>query len=330
MGSGDTLGLLSGSFSLLPNPKALLFPPQSLLSRLPLRTLSSASCSFGTPKSLTQLLPDPSLSSTPLSPVSCPPCPPQKRLSPGPSQTIYKHVEGTQQGRLQEEEEDREEVAEPPARLCPMELRGPEPRGSRPGRQNLGLWAAAGRRATPYLVLMALLIFTGGENHLAPTVNCLGWGRFLGSRGGHKKNLHLATHQPSFWAMWPSEGPARHAGMMCWWSARISTTRPAWMPTRAHYTGATSRPCSCGTWGRGAWRTPSGKDHAAPFLAFRNPRLPDSPLCFLSLNPGVGVPLLSPSTSLSGLPVHWSWEGWQALELKGERAQALRVAVWEI
>ncbi|XP_019608373.1 transferrin receptor protein 2 isoform X2 [Rhinolophus sinicus] len=84
-----------------------------------------------------------------------------KRLSPGPSQTIYKHVEGTQQGRLQEEEEDREEVAEPPARLCPMELRGPEPRGSRPGRQNLGLWAAAGRRATPYLVLMALLIFTG-------------------------------------------------------------------------------------------------------------------------------------------------------------------------
>ncbi|KAF6357658.1 transferrin receptor 2 [Rhinolophus ferrumequinum] len=84
-----------------------------------------------------------------------------KRLSPGPSQTIYKHVEGTHQGQLQEEEEDGEEAAEPPAHLCPMELRGPEPRGSRPGRQNLGLWAAAGRRATPYLVLMALLIFTG-------------------------------------------------------------------------------------------------------------------------------------------------------------------------
>ncbi|XP_058141858.1 transferrin receptor protein 2 isoform X2 [Dasypus novemcinctus] len=42
-----------------------------------------------------------------------------------------------------------------------MELRGPEPPGSRPRQQNLGSWAAAGRRAAPYLVLMALLIFTG-------------------------------------------------------------------------------------------------------------------------------------------------------------------------
>ncbi|XP_054570242.1 transferrin receptor protein 2 isoform X3 [Eptesicus fuscus] len=42
-----------------------------------------------------------------------------------------------------------------------MELRGPEPLGSQAGRQNLELWAAAGRRAAPYLVLTALLIFTG-------------------------------------------------------------------------------------------------------------------------------------------------------------------------
>uniref|UniRef100_A0A8C3X221 Transferrin receptor 2 n=1 Tax=Catagonus wagneri TaxID=51154 RepID=A0A8C3X221_9CETA len=83
-----------------------------------------------------------------------------QRLSPRPSQTIYKLVEGTQQGRLEEEEEG-EEGAEPPAHFCPMELRGPEPLGPRPARQNLGLWAAAGRRAAPYLVLTALLIFTG-------------------------------------------------------------------------------------------------------------------------------------------------------------------------
>ncbi|XP_069426160.1 transferrin receptor protein 2 isoform X3 [Ovis canadensis] len=84
-----------------------------------------------------------------------------QRLSPGPSQTIYKRVEGSQQGRLEEEEEDGEEGAEPPAHFFPMELRGPEPLGSRPARQNPGLWAAAGRRAAPYLVLTALLIFTG-------------------------------------------------------------------------------------------------------------------------------------------------------------------------
>uniref|UniRef100_A0A5G2QD61 Transferrin receptor 2 n=1 Tax=Sus scrofa TaxID=9823 RepID=A0A5G2QD61_PIG len=83
-----------------------------------------------------------------------------QRWSPRPSQTIYKLVEGTQQGRLEEEEEDGEEGAEPPSHFCPMELRGPEPLGSRPARQSLGLWAA-GRRAAPYLVLTALLIFTG-------------------------------------------------------------------------------------------------------------------------------------------------------------------------
>lgn len=178
--------------------------------------------------------------------------PSQKRLSPRPSQTIYKRVEGTQQGRLEEEEEDIEEETKPPAHFCPMELRGPEPHGSRPGQQTLGLWTAAGRRATPYLFLMALLIFTGGESHLAPTVKGLGWGRFLKSRVGHKENLNFATHQPSFLAMWPSEGPARHVGTMCWWSARMSTMRQAQTPTRAHYTGVTSRPCSCDTWGRGA------------------------------------------------------------------------------
>uniref|UniRef100_A0A8W4F8N8 Transferrin receptor 2 n=1 Tax=Sus scrofa TaxID=9823 RepID=A0A8W4F8N8_PIG len=85
-----------------------------------------------------------------------------QRWSPRPSQTIYKLVEGTQQGRLEEEEEDGEEGAEPPSHFCPMELRGPEPLGSRPARQSLGLWAA-GRRAAPYLVLTALLIFTGGK-----------------------------------------------------------------------------------------------------------------------------------------------------------------------
>ncbi|XP_006155757.1 transferrin receptor protein 2 isoform X1 [Tupaia chinensis] len=84
-----------------------------------------------------------------------------QQLSPRPSQTIYKRVEGTQQGRLEEEEEDWEEGAEPPAHFCPMELKGPESLGSRPGQQNVIPWAAAGRRAAPYLVLMALLIFTG-------------------------------------------------------------------------------------------------------------------------------------------------------------------------
>lgn len=50
---------------LQPPPKLqdcpLPFPPQFLPFSLPLRTLSSALCLFGTPKSLTQLLLDPSL-----------------------------------------------------------------------------------------------------------------------------------------------------------------------------------------------------------------------------------------------------------------------------
>lgn len=115
----------------------------------------------------------------PLSPVSCPPCPHplQQRLSPRPSQTIYKRVEGTRQWRLEEEEEEGEEGAEPAAHFCPMELRGPD-LGSRAGRPNLGLWAATGRKAAPYLVLTALLIFTGGESLPAPTREGPGLGGF--------------------------------------------------------------------------------------------------------------------------------------------------------
>lgn len=87
-------------------------------------------------------------------------------------------------------------------------------------------------------------------------------------------------------------------------------------PTKAHYTGVTCRPCSYGTWGRGAWRTPSGKEHPGP----RNPSSPQSSLLLLSQDPGVTASLLSPLTCLSGLPAQWSWEGWQALELRGGRA----------
>ncbi|XP_047390126.1 transferrin receptor protein 2 isoform X1 [Sciurus carolinensis] len=84
-----------------------------------------------------------------------------QQLSPQRSQTIYKRVEGPHQGHLEEEEEDREEGTEPPVHFSPMELKGPEPLGSTAGLPNLTPWAAAGRRAAPYLVLTALLIFTG-------------------------------------------------------------------------------------------------------------------------------------------------------------------------
>uniref|UniRef100_A0A8D2JT44 Transferrin receptor protein 2 n=1 Tax=Sciurus vulgaris TaxID=55149 RepID=A0A8D2JT44_SCIVU len=84
-----------------------------------------------------------------------------QQLSPQRSQTIYKRVEGPHQGHLEEEEEDREEGTEPPVHFSPMELKGPEPLGSRAGLPNLTPWTAAGRRAAPYLVLTALLIFTG-------------------------------------------------------------------------------------------------------------------------------------------------------------------------
>uniref|UniRef100_A0A2K6DGF1 Transferrin receptor 2 n=1 Tax=Macaca nemestrina TaxID=9545 RepID=A0A2K6DGF1_MACNE len=81
-----------------------------------------------------------------------------QQLSPRSSQTVYQRVEGPQKGHLEEEEEDGEETL---AHFCPMELKGPEPLGSRPRQPNLIPWAAAGRRAAPYLVLTALLIFTG-------------------------------------------------------------------------------------------------------------------------------------------------------------------------
>lgn len=81
--------------------------------------------------------------------------------SPRPSQTIYKRVEGPDLGHLEEEEEDREEEVELPAQFCPMELKGPESLGSGPGRSTPIPWAAVGRKAAPYLILTALLIFTG-------------------------------------------------------------------------------------------------------------------------------------------------------------------------
>ncbi|XP_002817816.3 transferrin receptor protein 2 isoform X4 [Pongo abelii] len=84
-----------------------------------------------------------------------------QQLSPRSSQTVYQRVEGPRKRHLEEEEEDGEEGAETLAHFCPMELRGPEPLGSRPRQPNLIPWAAAGRRAAPYLVLTALLIFTG-------------------------------------------------------------------------------------------------------------------------------------------------------------------------
>uniref|UniRef100_A0ABK0L8U1 Transferrin receptor 2 n=1 Tax=Rattus norvegicus TaxID=10116 RepID=A0ABK0L8U1_RAT len=82
-----------------------------------------------------------------------------QQWSPRPSQTIYRRVEGPQLENL--EEEDREEGEELPAQFCPMELKGPERLGSCPGRSIPIPWAAAGRKAAPYLVLTTLLIFTG-------------------------------------------------------------------------------------------------------------------------------------------------------------------------
>ncbi|XP_049645254.1 transferrin receptor protein 2 [Suncus etruscus] len=71
--------------------------------------------------------------------------------------TIYRPVEEPQPGPLEEEEEDGEEGG-PELRNCfrPMELKTSES-----GLQQRGVWVSAGRRAAPYLVLTALLIFTG-------------------------------------------------------------------------------------------------------------------------------------------------------------------------
>ncbi|XP_045318175.1 transferrin receptor protein 2 isoform X1 [Leopardus geoffroyi] len=125
-----------------------------------------------------------------------------QRLSPRPSQTIYKRVEGTQQWRLEEEEEDGEEGAEPPIQFCPMELRGPD-LGSRAGKQNLGLWAATGRRAAPYLVLTTLLIFTGAF--------LLGYVAFRGSCQACGDDVLVVSEDINY-----EPGPDSHQGTLYW------------------------------------------------------------------------------------------------------------------
>ncbi|XP_055462627.1 transferrin receptor protein 2 [Psammomys obesus] len=81
-----------------------------------------------------------------------------QRWPPGPSQTIYRRVEGPHLGPLEEEEEG---VAELPALSCSMELKGPEALGSGLGRSAPIPWAAVGRKSAPYVVLTSLLVFTG-------------------------------------------------------------------------------------------------------------------------------------------------------------------------
>uniref|UniRef100_A0A8C7A0C3 Transferrin receptor protein 2 n=1 Tax=Neovison vison TaxID=452646 RepID=A0A8C7A0C3_NEOVI len=125
-----------------------------------------------------------------------------QRLSPRPSQTIYKRVEGTRQWRLEEEEEEGEEGAEPAAHFCPMELRGPD-LGSRAGRPNLGLWAATGRKAAPYLVLTALLIFTGAF--------LLGYVAFRGSCQACGDDVLVVSEDVNY-----EPGPDSHQGTLYW------------------------------------------------------------------------------------------------------------------
>lgn len=143
-------------------------------------------------KLVTSFLPNPLPTLRPPPLIFClPPPSTQQQWSPRPSQTIYRRVEGPQLENL--EEEDREEGEELPAQFCPMELKGPERLGSCPGRSIPIPWAAAGRKAAPYLVLTTLLIFTGGESSLPPP----GLGAFLGSsRRGHKKTP--SSHLPAF------------------------------------------------------------------------------------------------------------------------------------
>ncbi|XP_006859702.1 PREDICTED: transferrin receptor protein 2 [Chrysochloris asiatica] len=127
-----------------------------------------------------------------------------QELSLGTSQTIYERVEGTQgQGRLEEEEGDGEEGSEIPAHFCPMELRSPEPQGSRPRQQNLRPWVAAGRRATPSLVLTALLIFTGAF--------LLGYVAFRGSCQACGDAVLLVNDDVSY-----ELGPDSHQGPLYW------------------------------------------------------------------------------------------------------------------
>ncbi|XP_069845379.1 transferrin receptor protein 2 isoform X1 [Dipodomys merriami] len=131
------------------------------------------------------------------------PAPLQQQWSPQPSQTIYKRVEGPSQGRLEEEEEDREEGTQLPIHFCPMELRGPESLGSRPGLPVLIPWAEAGRRAAPYLVLMALLIFTGAF--------LLGYVAFRGSCQACGDSVLVVSEDGSY-----ELGPDSHQGTLYW------------------------------------------------------------------------------------------------------------------
>ncbi|XP_076996921.1 transferrin receptor protein 2 [Tamandua tetradactyla] len=121
-------------------------------------------------------------------------------LAPRPSQTIYKRVEGSQQGPL---EGDNDGEVGPELQPQFMELRGPEPRGSRPGQQGLGSWAAAGQRAAPYLVLMALLIFTGAF--------LLGYVAFRGSCQACGDAVLVVGEDVSY-----EPGPDPHQGLLYW------------------------------------------------------------------------------------------------------------------
>ncbi|XP_060029406.1 transferrin receptor protein 2 isoform X2 [Erinaceus europaeus] len=84
-----------------------------------------------------------------------------------------------------------------------MKLRGPEPRLSFTGRQSLGLWASAGRRAAPYLVLMALLIFTGAF--------LLGYVAFRGSCQACGDDVLVVSEDVNY-----EPGPETQQGTMYW------------------------------------------------------------------------------------------------------------------
>lgn len=82
-------------------------------------------------------------------------------------------------------------------------------------------------------------------------------------------------------------------------------------PTKAHYTGVTSRPCSYGTWARGAWRTPSGKEHPGPQNPHPLSLLFSSPRALVSQPPFCVLPPASLASLFSGpgkAGRHWSRE----------------------
>lgn len=121
--------------------------------------------------------------------------------------------------------------------------------------------------------------------------------------------------------MWPFEGPARHAGTPCWWSARMSTLSLASTPAWARCTGVTSGPCFFGSLERGTWRTPSGKSSLAscpsqPPVQFRLEILQFS---------RCPSPVLGLSTLLPGFPAQRSLEGWQIPGSEYHRSETLRM-----